>query len=264
MDRYSVEGPTRLSPAIWISIIPALAYSLAFAYEAGYAQTFHIPLQLIVITWTAVFIALFVVVGVVGPIMYWANILLIFSPGENPTKKFIQNPVARQFLPIVLLTPLSAILAVIYGWSFWREWVWLIVLGGMFTAINLVWPLLHFKEKSYRAKIEATEKADRNAPTLLDRIARRSRKGFLAAVFLVVLLGISWSVGNAQALRQSKFFVLTSSPNEVVLRIYGDRLVIGEYDTTKRRLTGTITLMSLSGSGVVLRETRVGPLKPAP
>ena len=84
---------------------------------------------------------------------------------------------------------------------------------------------------------------------------------------MVVLLAVFITMGTmAHAVRQARtkerFFVPSTAPDTVVLRIYGNRLICAPVDRTTKQIARAIQVLRLGDDPkMVLRSERIGPLR---
>ena len=82
----------------------------------------------------------------------------------------------------------------------------------------------------------------------------------IVAVFLTGIY-IASSAGTAEALKQDKFLVTNTSPELVVLRIYGDNLICVPFDRTTGEIEQSFSILKNTGEPVlVLRLEKLGQL----
>src|SRR2546422_5608710 len=77
---------------------------------------------------------------------------------------------------------------------------------------------------------------------------------FMVALLLAVSFG--WSLAREQVY----YFVVPGQPERVVLRIYGDSIILAPFDRQTRRILPEYTVLRRTTGTITLREERIGPL----
>lgn len=245
-----------VSEGLIIAACSIVAYLLTFVYEAGFARFFRIPLEFITLNLTSIFVvagALLVVV--IFLFLLTELIFTILNRGDNP----IYRGVVR-LIPVFLL---FAALLFLYGVQ-WREWIWIAVVMIMLAFLEFGFPLITQRHKiHYRDKLEAQEEVERQVETPIDRaIWRMGSTAIIIILCLWLGLSISYHAGHAAALKQDEFLVATTSPEMVVLRIYGDKLICAPFErATKEVQRSFIVLKVAEDPKLMLRLEKVGPLR---
>lgn len=247
-----------LSEGIIIAAASACAYLLAFNYEKGYAQHFSIPIQLINVSLVNLLIFVAVVIGFLTLSVVYLNLFL----------GMLGHPRLRYFFIVIVFVGATAYL---YGLSDWRHWlpyvVVLLVIFMMNGLLDYGLPLLaHRKAGDYKARYEAQAAIDQAHPSFVVRLRRWVGFDvfFLFAALIMSSL-LSSTAGDAEALQQKEFYVTDTTPEMVVLRIYGDTMVAAPFDRATKEVRKSFRLLKISeGVGPTLTLEEVGPLKPVP
>jgi hypothetical protein len=259
MDNELEKSTTKhwVSEGLIIAAIPIVAYMITFSYETGFAGFFGIPREFIALNFTSVFIVAGALLGVLFFLFLLTEIISMVFP---PSKDIIY----RTSLPFFPLSLMCAALFILYG-SYWREWIGSVVVTMLFALFWYGFPLLTQRDKKgYRKKLEADEEAERQVKTPFDHAIRLigGRKALIIILFLILLLDVSHHAGHAAALKQEEFLVANTSPEMVVLRIYGDHLICAPFDrATKEVQRSFIVLKVADNPQLMLRLEKVGPLR---
>lgn len=248
-----------MTEGIVIAAVPVAAYLAAFVYEAGYFTVFSIPLALVRVDLTTVFIALGALVAVLVFVFALANTIYVLLPGS---KGVIHRSVVRI---IFVLSPVVPFL-VISGMR--REQVFVVFALGSLVVMSLlvefVFPLITQRQQTtYTKKLEAQEELDRRIRLPRSLIGNRiSRPAIWATYAILVALVLSFNVGQGTALRQEEFLVTLSPSDRVVLRIYGDTLILAPFDRATQEIQREFAIQPIDkASELGLRLERVGPLR---
>jgi hypothetical protein len=235
----TTEKSSYISDAILIAAIPPIAYLFAFVFEAGYARVFSIPLEFISITLTNVFLA-----G--SSILLISLFLLILLDLISMILPDTSSPIGRAIGTLVPLflatlayvfytlgTPLSSSLPAIGG-------VWFVII-----FLQFIFPLITQRNKtSYSEKLAAGTR--RETSGILASLAHRFRQPYLLAYYLGLALYVTFCAGQSSAFRQHDFLVAHTSPECIVLRVYGDRAICAPFDAATHQVYTEFMLMRLA------------------
>lgn len=228
-----------------IAISPALGYGLAYCFEKGYCDFFKIPQELIKIEWSAIllsilaafgglFLALWLVAALVTPNLQKMSI--------NKLKFYFAFVYGLGFLMVAIsfLTVKEAKVAGI---------MYLFLLIFIFVAPSII---RRYKKENKkislleRKMIEHKETVNlliRNQTVIIEP-KEIERKDFIAIILnnqivkyiliFVVIIVIGYTsayyTNRAKAMNQQVFYIPSSNPQLVVLRIYGENLICAPID----------------------------------
>jgi hypothetical protein len=236
------------SLALIIAAIPALGYLFAYSYQAGYAQAFGIPPDLIRLSILDVLGVWFPVLGLIVMALGAGGVFVLFLPVEA-------LPRAARWVATALGAGIIAAFLNIIS-AGWKVWVVFLVL----TAIVLFVPLVFSKRGRKPKKQEGSRR-----PIVIDYVTP-----WIWAVVVVVVFAV-WSgvMGWSYATQRTDFMVLSGEPPLVVLQVYDDVLVTAPYTPASGGKTGEVVeaftiykVDALPSRPVVY--LRVGPLKASP
>jgi len=236
------------SLALIIAAIPALGYLFAYSYQAGYAQAFGIPPDLIKLSILDVVRVWFPVVGLIVMALGAGGVFVLFLPLEA-------LPRAARLIATVLGAGIIAAFLVTIS----AEWkVWVVFIGLL--AVVLFVPLVFSKHGKKRKKQESNRR-----PMVIDYV-----RPWIWAVVIVVVFAV-WSgfMGWSYATQRTDFMVLSGQPPLVVVQVYDDVLVTAPYTPASDGKTGqvveafTIYKVDALPPRPVL-YLRIGPLKASP
>jgi len=194
-----------------IGLIPIIAYVLAFLYDFGYASYFEIPTMLISVSLTSFFVATgSMIFALALPIVIAQGIFIFIDP---------KSPFYPPTFGIAVSTTMVVATMIL------EKRVSLIALVTLLFLIVwfLVTPLVVYRgEGSFKERMVASQRVQRNAPDLpLLRPLRKLGFSFaFAAFYLVLLMLLAWTAGEAAAKTQERFLVTTGN-RLIVLRVYG-------------------------------------------
>jgi len=228
-----------------------------FAHEAGYASVFDMPMEFVRVDITLILIA----TGAMLPILYlmfWlANFMLMALPGSD-------SPIRRSLIRLFPGSLLVVSLLVLYG----ARGVWLLLVPFLLIVIFIEFgfPLItHRKEASYREKLIAQERSDREIRfPVFDLFVRfAGRGGSYVFLGLMIIATICHARGRSSALNKDEFLVTTTSEEMVVLRIYDDKLICAPFERATREIKRSFVVLKVGEDpNLVLNLETVGPLHP--
>jgi len=270
--RQSIQNNKGLSEGFILASLPFLAYLYTFAYEAGYASFFKIPLHFISLNMTSVFIVggtLFVSLASLYWFFWLISHLFIFLPkGEIP------NPVHRAmwkaiFMSVLWLLIILVILAVaevkLDVELMWKIVLIVVLILAIYLFFEMVLPVIfHPEKKTYREKFAASHmiEEDQRYETLSEFLSRETGGNFSLILLLLFLAVIPHIAGRSAASRQQEFLTFDSKPPGVVLRIYGENMICSALQKKTKKLEVEFFVKKISSdSKLILRLEKVGPLQ---
>ena len=225
-----------------IPAVPAIGYVLAYIYERAFCSFYQIPTGLIQLDWNLIITA---IAGVLGGllIVIWGVAVLFFAKNEKPGRLkwwFILTGVlffAILFLSIYYnLTVMQFLISI--GFI-----AWLVIL-------LFVFPLLRRKPKA------------KPTPTNIFMSSQIAKYGFLTLVVLLLFGCSAYLSGRSEATRQTQFYVPSSYPNAVVLRIYGQNCICAPVITEDKIIEKSYFVLNVNTPGLTLKLMDIGPLGP--
>ncbi len=117
----------------------------------------------------------------------------------------------------------------------------------------------------YVHKYQHQEEAKQLHPTLLRAMlhAIGPLPATILAYFCIAVI-LSVTLGWYLATEQVYYFVVAGPPEQVVLRIYGDSLILAQLDRPTQQILRQYTVLRRTTATVTLREERIGPLTVEP
>jgi hypothetical protein len=241
--------------AIWVLVITAVAYALAFGYEEGYLSHFGVAASLTEVSLYSLYRSLMWVGLIAG---------LVFITTEVGLIKFLLDPMLKPekfpFVPKCLLagTILYALLWALVD----QELAWgtasILAVG---LAVVLIAPIFMDKKKKHRSYGERLAAVDAHFRA---RTETSPRFVFTIAAIMLTLIAfqVASAAGQSDARKRKEFLVADVPPLCVIVHPYGERLICADF--ASGRLTGKVRLLSKEDRDLELTLKRVGPLQPAP
>lgn len=245
----------RLSEGLTIATLPIVAYLMVFVYEIGYGRVFGIPAEFIVFDLTRFFIALFSVVSASATLFNFVNIVVMAWYAYD-------NLVARKLIEVV------AVLLIIAAHAYlWRDdssavLLFLTTMSG-FAFLELVFPLITQRGKGkYSDKLVAQDRIEASTDGLIGKAIQVFGGRFvLVLLFLILSYTFSYSVGRSNAVHRHKFLVAGTSPEMVVLRVYGGKMICAPFNRSSAEINQSfVVLKTAEDPDLMLTLEEVGPL----
>lgn len=245
-----------ISEGMIIALSSVVAYLLAFYYEKGYASVFKIPTSLISINLTSVLIFGAVLINIIIFVLPYANLLLMLTVHRV-------NPVIQRAINLIIILFLIVMVQIyFFGFSNWKNWSYLLVILVVSLFFQFVFPLISQSGKTYVEKLEAQEETERQFTDSNVLVQNKFGNNTLwIIVFVFAGIYIALSAGMAEAIKQEEFLVTNTTPELVVLRIYGDNIIGVPFN----RITGDVeqsfsVIKNTGETGLVLHLEILGQI----
>jgi hypothetical protein len=233
----------KFSDAVVLAGVPAFLYLLTLSYQVSAALTFGIPTQLITITWTETFGIGLILSTITAFLFLLAFLILsgisfIWSP-STPRPNYV---IAVKNLPWML----SLAQAIYFIWANWHRTRLLLFFGSI--LLGFVLGMLMQRERRIHDQANAAE-------------AKRWAYGATLIFWGFAGLSTAITCGTVLAQYERSYFVFQSSPDTVVLAIWGDTVVAAPFDRSTKALKGDFIITKISDhSALDIRLEKVGPL----
>ncbi len=256
----------RITEGILLALAPALSYFLAFYYEKGFAQYFDIPINFIQVSFIDVIVFASIVLGAIG----------LFTVFMNPFVIFIQTVKVHPVIRVALLRLLPPIMFFIiifflFGYSNRKYWGGALAVVIFFALLEFVMPLLARRNVSgyinkWVAQEEFDQEFDESHPDIFGLIKRHYGQRLLLIMLGIFLsTALAEQAGLTKAVNQDEFLVLNTSPEMVVLRVYGDRMIAASFNRKTQEVESKFVIKVLGeDDNLVISPEDVGSLKLKP
>lgn len=229
-----------LREAFIIFGLTAYAYGLTIAYESGFIGYFGLPYHLISISTTSL------LVGSIG-VAFLLFITLPYIVGflsENSKRHKIGRSVHLVAAYVIL--------------------IWLISCDGFYDGtIPTVFILFSVALVASVFVYELTLSYSEDEPEKVEKSVLTAFHTIPFFCMVVLALLGAYMGGYARATNTEYYATLRgNSENEVVLRMYGNKLIYAEYDTTTGEVSQDFGVLMMSAERVDMSYSKVGPLKP--
>lgn len=229
----------------WIPVIitaaPALGYGLAYVYELGYCEAYHIPFDLIRLELTTILVAIAASLGGLA-ILAWLIFLLMSVPLyiSETRKKIYFSVIYLIFLFLFALFYLNV-----------EESKQLGIMYLTFVFVIFVIPWLSRKSHKKRKRQDIP----------INRFINNKyfKYGCVIIFIIISALTFGYLAGRSDAWKKEIFYVPSSHPQLVVLRIYDENIVCGELiqESEKFGLGPKIYLLKVYDSDLILTPIKV-------
>jgi len=274
-----------LSEVLTIALLAIFGCLFSFLYEIGYFIVFDIPISLLGINLHNNNIPIFILVTYSVVIFALPIIHLIFKclAGRNKVLSYdyiIMFVITFDllFITIYLLYKiwnlLIIIIVLLLGAILSKYLLYLIVGPSRYhysykkeTPIDFVFPIY----SEYKVKINSDTKKNalqeevnidihpyRKEPETEGRVEIKSN--IIVIALLIMLSIISSAIGIVQAVTKEEYYVVNTSPEMVVLRIYGERIICAPFNRISKKIYKNFVIKSINDFGLVMTLEKIGPL----
>ncbi len=264
----------RLSDTVVLFALPILAYLLTYLYELGYCSVFDIPWAFVSINPTSVIEGLGMILmsalgsSLIGGMYLLALVTLGFVLVGLIDRRFLKlKQLFWDKIGQLRITSGRNLRSVFLGLLIICAWYLFRVPFGtlLVVVVIVIWAIggaIYIPKmiRELTSEILGRQAARRDDEGILEKVAREL--GFnvvdliLSFVFLVVL---SWGSGYYFANAQKEFLVPVDSPNAVVLKIYGDKVITAPFNRSTKVIEPQFKIRKPDSSELRL-EDNVGPL----
>lgn len=268
---FSINKPLKniLTETLIISSLPVIAYAITVAYEAGYIIYFNIPIEIISVSTTNIFISISFVISILFIILYYAQGLFLFFGKTIPIPESLKKVIIYQLGPFYLISIVSLLA---FGLKQWKEYAVFIGMSFIFTLIYLLPPLFRDNKEinyieSLNSSFEHEEEKFQGSPNLMQNILNSHGIKFqnLSISFFMVFLSIysAYGLGKKEAIEQEYFYINKNNPEIAYLRFYNDKIISVEYSSSaNNRIASIFFEKSPPDEKIQLERRKIGKLKP--
>ena len=246
-----------LTEGIILALIPIAGYALCFAYQAGYAAFFHIPLELIEITIPQILIAIAWLAGIVFFTLLFFN--AVYECLSARTKQhFIFKRIRNYSFMFVMLFVFFCLFPLQ-----WKQWIGFVICIPLLLFMEFVPPLLLEKGKlTYKEKLKSYWQwsSESSRKSLIAEIHDKYGADTIGFVMgFAMLLSFSYSAGEAVATHKAYYMVDHSKTNTVVVAIYNNKYVEAPFDPVAGKVSPDFTVCFITDKEFRFQVLKVGP-----
>jgi len=230
--------PFNANAAILLSAFTVLAYLCTYIFERSYCVSFNIPTEFISIDlnvllpfWTIAIVLVFIIIT----ITIAGYITLVTFKAKQKLYNFLLGNFILLWSFIILL----------YWHPEYRKYPDFYF--EAFCVFNIILGIIIFALAKKKSTHEVPDEKREPLPAEynnadLNRQFQTAINIFLVT-FAIIIGAISDEVGKSAAKNKQDFYVFSDNKNVVVIRIYGDKIICKQLDTTKKKLrTGVIVI----------------------
>ena len=252
-DETAVTKGRWITESVLLFALPVAATTVAFAYEAGFAYYFGIPLDLITLNWTAATLAFLALVSVLQLSASGGYVLVHHVARWAP---WITRKTALLLSIVIVLDGVLLFQHGLQSPSFWIG----IALTAAFILLDVLFRVAaSLPPKGLWQRFQKGAVHGENA----DPLGSPFNRFLLVAIWVMVALGIAWSTGYSRARDQRTFLVTRTTQEQVVLRRYGDMFVMANFDRGTRTAARSFTFQAVTADPTpAFTSSDIGPLLP--
>lgn len=252
--------PFSLDAAILLSVGTGVAYSLTFYYEKTSCEALGIPASLISVDFS-----------LLAP--FWTSIMLtILSVGIMISALYFMMRDSKNRIRYFYITLYSIILYLLcmhFGdlqFTTSASIAFFIII----FIVNFIGERFMRKindQPQHRQSIDVNSLSEQEFNKLTKKVVNNLR--IILTVAFVVVVIISYGTVREQAKldaeKQRDYYFLDNMSNKIVLKIYGDLVICGDFNPKINVLTGNITVIKINdGSPITLSKKIIKPLVKSP
>lgn len=267
-EKRSVLG-LPVSETILLAAAPVFAYVLTFLFQAGYCDVFELPHEFISVSLTdvlnivvTVLMLFFIVLGVI-------NMFASLLPA-----KIYRHPSLAWRMSALLLLFLLVIPVILFPGIIIKGAVILVSMVILIISLLFLPPLFtrRFPGGSYLQRMEALDNLrlgndpwEGSGSLVYLFVDVFGRKAFLFAVYLLMAMFLTYSMGRGRGINRKVFPIANTTPETVVLFMTSERLITAPFDRTNKTVHPVFRVINFDDqTDLTLQLGKVGPLKLVP
>jgi hypothetical protein len=271
-----------LSETLTIVLLAIFGCLFSFLYEIGYFIVFGIPFRFLGINLHNILI--FILATFSAGIFALPVIYLIFK------RLSIKNKLSLYNYLLLLIIPFDLLMIMIYLFTkSWNLFILIVVLllSAIFSKflLTLIFRPIryHYSIKNetprdvilpiyseYNVKINPNvlknavqEEVRRDIHPDRTRQARERKatiRAYIIAMSLMIMLSIiSSAIGIIQAVTDEEYYIVNTSPEMVVLRIYDGKLICAPFDRISKKIYRNFVIKNIGEYNLVMTMEKIGP-----
>lgn len=247
----------QLSETVVLGALTVIGYAAAFAYEAGVAQAYGIPKELIDVRISTIFLAIGGLVVIVAmPVVQTLQLVRTYLPRDRRMLRYLKS--------LIILSLAVVIFFAAVGQAFRTIRIGLAVTLALMLLMKVGVPMIRFRHtKAFKEKLRLAAELEyapaSNSRTLL--IGSVRVRAVLFDLFVAAaLLPLTYAYGVGEAANRKVYWVVHGNPETVVLRIYGDSAVVATFDRKSKSIQPVHKIVPIAQGDVTFTAEAVGPL----
>lgn len=241
-----------LSVGALLAAAPGVGFVLSWVHEFAYVYWFGVPPSLVAPQLSDVLVATALLLGVTLIVF---TLVEIYSSLRPPGKEF---GVIETRLAVLLVVTL----AVIAGEFVFEALIWRIAFFGLWAWAGFTFfvPMTR-SNGTYRERLVAKTRASSSRRSLVSAFRERLGVSYmLIAVAGMSAFWLSTMSGALEATWQTTYIVTTSGPSELVVKIYGDTVILADYDIATHQIRRRYHIQKLGNQPLNMEERNLGHL----
>lgn len=216
------------SEGLLIAVLTLSGYLAAFIYETGFAKAFDIPFNLIDITFTT--IVLSVVPTAVLAFLVSMLLYLIWQLFPDSDSDFVNSLKFAYFvlIPITFIYLPKNLLAAKVNTAFFFGVLFIVFIPVVTAILKTNAPDKKPKKRKVQARKSTTKSINKNENETIRLYA------MAGSLICLIVYSFIYSYGIFSATSKANFQILTDLPHQVVLKIYGDKVITAEFDSNRK------------------------------
>lgn len=245
-----------MSDALIIAGVTLLGYVLAYLYEFGYARATGIPNYLIDVSISKILIASF---AIFMPALALFNLFYgWYRRGVNADKASWKVYLLR-YWPMAALATAACLIFRLK----WAEVVPYLIFAISMAIMTQILASYHAAKRLRQSKsVEQNLNNGDSSPSLHDPLTKNLGVGaFWFAIAIAILFAISYMTGRAEYLFQKEYLVPISQKSHVLLRVYGDKIILRGINRKDSSFTNEIQIRKIGDQNTIsFKKENLGPL----
>lgn len=234
-------------------LVPILTYGTTYLYEVKIAKLYGIPLELIEVSFTNIFLAL----SAVGFV-----ILLIYAIREAVDPIWIKLHIELKKMVILDLVFVIVFIFLLFDLS---NIISKIIAGFIFSLIifpHYILPFLTKKRRdSFIAKITASNNAEFSKTSFIEKIFDKHRFVYVALMTTWLMYFLTHLASGYTVNLKYEYYTINNG-KEVLLKIYGKKVVTAYYDKKTNVIKRALKVRDISKfSQFTLKKENLGNLR---
>jgi hypothetical protein len=264
------------SEGLLIAVVPLIGSFFAITFEAGYLSFFDIPFEYVEVSFKTIVAFTVALIPVVVLLWLYVALIIKLTEAKHPIWHAVAGFMILGLIPLILFTfmldLMKAMVIVL------MIFILMVIVFVTYEKLSVfIHPITGSPE--YRARVfagleghptGANGQMPNNAvdvvPTGNNEQKESIADNVFAALFVFLTLlgfvfGTLWTTGVRHARLEGFRWVLEEDPSYIVVRNYGDTVILKQYDPLTKKLLDTMQLKKLDGAQPLrLKKVDIGEL----
>lgn len=244
-----------ISDAIIIAVATLFGYTLAYMYEFGYAKATGIPNYLIDVSISKILIACF---AIFIPALALLNIFYGWYRRGVEADKSSWKVLLLRYWPMAALATAACL---IFRFK-WAEVAPYLIFAISMAITTQLFAFYKAAKRSPHPKNLEQNLNNKSSTPLIDPLIKEFGVGaFWLAIAIAILFSIAYMTGRAEYLFQKQYLVPKSQKSLVLLRVYGDKIILRGINREDLSFTNEIQIRKIGDQNTLsFEKEQLGPL----